>query len=86
MKIIVALLIGMITTITADETFYQFKMKNLDGDEVALSDYEGNVVLIVNVASKCGFTPQYEGLQTIYEKYSDQGFVILGFPANNFKG
>lgn len=65
-------------------SIYDFVMLDIDGKEVKLADYKGKVLLIVNVASKCGFTPQYEGLQAIYEKYKDQGFVILGFPANNF--
>jgi len=63
-----------------------FTMKDIRGNDVPLSTYRGKVVLIVNVASKCGMTPQYEGLQSLYEKYGDQGFVILGFPANNFAG
>src|SRR5207247_6632593 len=63
-----------------------FTVKDIDGKDVNLADYKGKVVLIVNVASKCGFTPQYKGLETLYRKYKDQGFVILGFPANNFKG
>jgi glutathione peroxidase len=61
-----------------------FKVKDIDGKEFDLSQYKGKVVLIVNVASHCGFTPQYKGLEAIYKKYSDQGFVILGFPANNY--
>src|SRR6266699_2483748 len=61
-----------------------FTVQDIDGKDVKLSDYKGKVVLIVNVASKCGFTPQYTGLEALYEKYKDQGFVILGFPANNF--
>lgn len=65
---------------------YDFKMKNIDGSEVKLETYKGKVVMIVNTASKCGLTPQYEGLQKIYDKYKDQNFVILGFPANNFMG
>jgi glutathione peroxidase len=59
-------------------------MKNIDGKDVDLSSFKGNVVMIVNVASKCGFTPQYEQLQAIYSKYKDQGFTVLGFPANDF--
>lgn len=61
-----------------------FQMKTIDGDTVSLSQYDGKVKLFVNVASRCGYTPQYEGLQALYEKYKDQGLVILGFPANNF--
>jgi len=59
-------------------------MKDIDGKDVDLSKYKGNVVMIVNVASKCGFTPQYEQLEAVYSKYKDQGFTILGFPANDF--
>jgi glutathione peroxidase len=59
-------------------------MKSLDGKEVDLSTYKGKVVLIVNVASQCGLTPQYEGLEALYEKYGKDGLVILGFPANEF--
>jgi glutathione peroxidase len=61
-----------------------FTMKSLDGKNVDLSKYDGNVVLIVNVASECGLTPQYENLQALHEKYKDQGLVILGFPCNQF--
>ncbi len=61
-----------------------FEMKTIDGDTVSLSQYDGKVKLFVNVASRCGNTPQYEGLQALYEKYKDDGLVILGFPANNF--
>jgi glutathione peroxidase len=63
-----------------------YKMKGIDGKEVDLSKYKGNVVMIVNVASKCGLTPQYAGLEKLYEKYKDQGFVIIGVPANEFRG
>jgi len=62
-----------------------YTVKDIDGKDVNLADFKGKVVLIVNVASKCGFTPQYKGLEALYEKYKDQGFVIVGFPANNFK-
>ena len=68
------------------KSVYDFTMKGIDGKDVKLSSYRGKVVMIVNVASRCGFTPQYEGLQKIYQKYQGQGFVILGFPANNFMG
>lgn len=67
-------------------SIYDFKMKDIRGQEKSLSDYKGKVVLIVNVASKCGLTPQYEGLQKLYEHFRDKDFVILGFPANNFMG
>ncbi|WP_345694298.1 glutathione peroxidase [Fodinibius salicampi] len=65
---------------------YEFEPTNIDGEVTPLQKYEGKVLLIVNTASECGFTPQYEGLQNIYEKYNDQGFEVLGFPANNFGG
>ncbi|MCA1640164.1 MAG: glutathione peroxidase [Acidobacteria bacterium] len=61
-------------------------MKDIDGKDVNLKKYKGNVLLIVNTASKCGYTPQYEGLQVIYDKYKAKGFSVLGFPANNFGG
>ena len=61
-----------------------FKVTTIDGKEVNLADYKGEVVLIVNVASRCGYTKQYEGLQKLFEKYQTKGFVILAFPANNF--
>jgi glutathione peroxidase len=88
MKIIITLLMmAFASGINTNETaFYDFNVQNIDGEEVSLGDYKGKVILVVNVASKCGYTPQYEGLQSIYEKYDDQGFVILGFPANNFNG
>jgi glutathione peroxidase len=62
----------------------QFTVKTIDGKDQNLADYKGKVVLIVNVASKCGFTPQYKALEALYKKYQDQGLVIVGFPANNF--
>src|SRR5258708_34861901 len=61
-----------------------FTVKTIDGKEQSLADYKGKVVMIVNVASKCGFTKQYTQLEAVYKKYADQGLVILGFPANNF--
>ncbi len=61
-------------------------VKDMDGKDVNLADYKGKVLLIVNVASKCGYTPQYEALESIYKKYKDQGFEILAFPCNDFGG
>jgi glutathione peroxidase len=65
-------------------SIYDFTMKNIDGKAVPLNAYKGKVLLVVNVASKCGFTPQYAGLQKLYTEYHKKGFEILGFPANNF--
>ena len=72
------------TTAPAGDGPLKFTMNDIDGKPVNLADYKGHVVMIVNVASKCGFTPQYEGLEGVYKRYQDRGLVILGFPANNF--
>ena len=66
------------------KSIYDFTMKSIDGQPVSLGAYNGKVVLLVNVASKCGYTPQYKGLEAVYEKYKDRGLVIVGIPANNF--
>ena len=66
------------------ESIYDYKVKDIDGNEVAMSAFKDKVLMIVNVASKCGFTPQYEGLQKLYDAYKDQGLVVLGFPCNQF--
>ncbi|MDZ7263299.1 MAG: glutathione peroxidase [candidate division KSB1 bacterium] len=68
------------------KAIYDFTVKDIDGKDQKLEQYKGQVVMIVNVASRCGFTPQYAGLQKLYSKYKDRGFVVLGFPANNFMG
>jgi len=68
----------------ADQSFYNFGATSIKGKEIQMSDYKGKVVVVVNVASKCGFTPQYEGLQELYQKYEKDGLVILGFPSNQF--
>lgn len=74
---------------TGDEkmkSIYDFTVKDIDGKDQKLEQYKGKAIMIVNVASRCGFTPQYAGLQKIYQQYRDKGLVILGFPANNFLG
>ena len=68
----------------AASNIYDFTLPNIDGKPMPLANFRGKVVLVVNVASKCGFTPQYTALQAVYEKYKDSGLVVLGFPANNF--
>lgn len=86
-----ALVLGQNATVATDinapaGSIYQFRMKNIDGKEVPLEKFKGKVLLVVNVASKCGLTPQYEALQSLYKSYHDEGFEILGFPANDFRG
>ena len=67
-------------------TFHDFRAKGIDGTDRSLRDYSGQVCLVVNVASKCGLTPHYRGLQQLYERYADRGFAVLGFPCNQFAG
>lgn len=67
-----------------ESIFYSFTAKNLQGKDVSMEAYKGKYVLVVNTASKCGLTPQFEGLETLYKKYKDKGLVILGFPCNQF--
>jgi glutathione peroxidase len=67
-------------------SIYDFEVNTLRGAEESLSKYKGKVLLVVNTASKCGFTPQYKGLQEVYEKFKDRGFEVLGFPSNQFAG
>ncbi len=70
----------------AQDNLFDYKFKSLSGEEVPMSSYKGKVVIVVNTASKCGLTPQYEGLEAMYKKYKDQGLVILGMPCNQFLG
>jgi glutathione peroxidase len=74
------------STLAHAGSLYDIPVKDIDGRDTTLAAYKGKVVLIVNVASKCGFTPQYQNLEAVYKKYKDQGFVILGFPCNQFGG
>ncbi|MGD9589480.1 MAG: glutathione peroxidase [Pyrinomonadaceae bacterium] len=69
-----------------ERSMYEFSMKDIDGRIVPLESYKGKVAMIVNTASRCGLTPQYEGLEALYVRYNEKGFVVLGFPANNFLG
>ena len=86
MKILLAALLLLSATAFAASSVYDFTMPALNGTPTPLTGFKGKVLLVVNVASQCGYTPQYEGLQALYAKYKDQGFVIAGFPANNFGG
>ncbi len=86
--IAVAFVISIVTAQTTKEQpmsrFYSFTMKTINGNQKSLSDYKGKVVMIVNTASFCGNTPQYKQLEEVYDKYKNKGFIIVGFPANNF--
>ena len=82
-----SLVLGLVMIMAGSATaanIYDFTLPSIDGKPMPLADFRGKVVLVVNVASRCGFTPQYSALESLYEKYKDQGFVIVGFPANNF--
>lgn len=76
--------LGILMNAAAANSVYEFTMNSIDGKPVSLSSYEGKVILFVNVASKCGYTPQYAGLEALYQKYKDKGLVVIGVPANNF--
>ena len=85
LALITALMLGQFVAVRS-ESIYDIKLMTLDGKDTTLSAYKGKVLLIVNVASKCGFTKQYTGLEAIYQKYKARGFVVLGFPCNQFGG
>ena len=72
--------------VASGKSVYDFKVKTIDGEDKSLADYKGQVILIVNTASRCGFTHQYAGLEELYERYKAKGFVILAFPSNDFMG
>ena len=85
MRIILVLTMFFATSLIAsDKTVYDFTLNSIDGQPTPLSNFKGKIVLLVNVASRCGYTPQYSALESVYEKYKSQGFVIIGIPANNF--
>jgi glutathione peroxidase len=84
MTVLMCGLFCAVALIAADKTVYDFTLNSIDGQPAPLAVYKGKVVLLVNVASKCGYTPQYTALELTFEKYKDRGFVIVGVPANNF--
>lgn len=83
---IMASLLGATSSMAQQKNFHDYTVKAIDGTDFDLSTLKGKKVLVVNVASKCGLTPQYKELQELYDKYKDQNFIIIGFPANNFMG
>jgi len=83
-SVVLLLLAATISIAALAKSMYDFTLDTIDGKPVNFKSFQGKVVLLVNVASKCGFTPQYAGLEALYEKYKDRGLVIVGIPANNF--
>src|SRR5688572_24668456 len=82
--LIAAMAVSAAGPVSTHGSIYQFTMKSIDGKEVPLEDYRGKVLVVVNVASKCGLTPQYAALEKLYKEKKDKGLVVLGFPANEF--
>lgn len=82
--LLLGLTLTMVGSLFAASSIYDFTLPSIDGKPMPLASFKGKVVLMVNVASQCAYTPQYTALETVYEKYKDRGFVVLGFPANNF--
>ncbi len=83
-KVLFCMLFCTAVLMAADKNVFDFTLNSIDGQPTSLGSFKGKVVMLVNVASRCGFTPQYSALESIYEKYKDRGFVIVGIPANNF--
>ena len=83
-KLLLGLLFFATGLMATEKSVYDFTLNSIDGQATSLASYKGKVVLLVNVASRCGYTPQYSALQAVYEKYKDRGLVIVGIPANNF--
>jgi glutathione peroxidase len=83
-SVVVFLFLGVMLAFAASKTVYDFTLSSIDGQPTSMGTYKGKVLLVVNVASRCGFTPQYSALESVYEKYKDRGLVIVGVPANNF--
>jgi glutathione peroxidase len=83
---ITAAFLALCALVSGASSVYEFTLNSIDGKPSPLAAYRGKVLMIVNVASQCGYTPQYSALESVYEKYRDRGFVIAGFPANNFGG
>ena len=85
MNFLITIFLLMFTnSYASDKVFHDFSIESISGETIKFSDFKSNVVLLVNTASKCGFTPQYSGLQKIYERYKDDGLVVLGVPTNDF--
>ena len=85
-KLTVFILMSSTITHASDQSLYDHALKTIDGESTTLAEHKGKVILMVNVASRCGFTRQYKGLEELYSKYKDKGLVVCGFPCNQFGG